>query len=100
MQDRIVVKVEAELQVLVPRFLANRRRDVETIERSLAEHDFATIRATGHNIKGVGGGYGFPRISDLGKAIEEAAKAQDGEAVAALAAQFRAYLARVDVQYI
>jgi len=100
MQDRIVVKVETELQVLVPRFLANRRRDVETIERSLAANDFETIRTTGHNIKGVGGGYGFPRISDFGMAIEDAAKRGDGAAIAALAAQFRAYLSRVDVQYV
>jgi HPt (histidine-containing phosphotransfer) domain-containing protein len=97
---RIVVQVDAELEVLIPRFLANRRRDLEAIERNLAARDFGRMEQTGHDLKGVGGGYGFDRISELGAAIEDAALRRDAHALAALAAEYRTFLANVEVVYV
>ena len=98
--NRIQVRVESELEVLMPRFLANRQRDVVRIEKHLAEHDFARVREIGHDMKGVGGGYGFERISQLGAAIEAAAKNADADYVASLVTEYRAYLQDVDIVYV
>jgi HPt (histidine-containing phosphotransfer) domain-containing protein len=99
MPDKLVVKVDREIAGLVPRFLANRSVDVEKIRAALARSDFEAIRATGHGLKGVGTGYGFPDISRLGAAIEEAARRHDPDAIALLAADLDGYLARLDVRY-
>lgn len=100
MSHRIQVRVESELEVLIPRFLANRQRDVVSIEKLLAGHDFARLREIGHDMKGVGGGYGFERISQLGAAIESAAKSADADRVASLVREYRAYLHDVDIVYV
>ena len=51
-------------------------------------------------MKGVGGGYGFERISQLGAAIESAAKSADADRVASLVREYRAYLHDVDIVYV
>lgn len=71
------VVIDRELEDLIPGYLENRKKDIEKIESSLNQSDFETIRVTGHSMKGSGGGYGFDRISEIGKSIEEAAKSQD-----------------------
>jgi PAS domain S-box-containing protein len=62
-----------------PAFLANRRLDLARMQEALAARDFPTVQAIGHNCKGTGIGYGFPDISKLGSAIEEAAKGLDAD---------------------
>ena len=64
-----------------PAFLANRRRDLETLRAALAALDFATMRTIAHNCKGTGTGYGFPEISSIGAQISVAAKAFDTQAL-------------------
>jgi HPt (histidine-containing phosphotransfer) domain-containing protein len=98
--DRILVQVDAELEDLVPGFLENRRRDVEQITTALAAGDLDSIRVLGHSMKGSGGGYGFDRITAIGRAIETAARAGDGEAIEASVRELGDYLDRVDVVYV
>ena len=61
-------------------FLSNRWQDLERLKAALTARDFVTIRTIGHNCKGTGNGYGFPEISRLGGAIEQAAQTADIEA--------------------
>lgn len=74
-----------------PGYLANRIRDLEKMREALANGDFETVRATGHNCKGTGSGYGFPEISAAGAAIEKAARAADAKAVEVALAEFESY---------
>jgi len=62
---------------LVPAYLASKPRQIEEARACLAVKDFEPIQRFGHNLKGTGGGYGFPRIEELGKEIEKAASARD-----------------------
>jgi CheY-like chemotaxis protein len=64
-----------------PAFLANRRVDLEKMRAALAAGDLKLIQTIGHNCKGIGKGYGFPEISSIGAAIEQAAKALDAKRV-------------------
>jgi len=99
MPDKLVINVDRQIAGLVPRFLTNRAADLEKIRAALACSDFEAIRATGHGLKGVGTGYGFPDISRLGAAIEEAARRREPGVIASLAADLDGYLARLDVRY-
>jgi HPt (histidine-containing phosphotransfer) domain-containing protein len=94
-----VVEVEAWLAHLVPRFLANRLKDVETLAAAVRTGDFAAIQRIGHNLKGVAGGYGFAFIAEIGERLEAAAN--DGSATEATACMndLDAYVRTVKVVY-
>jgi HPt (histidine-containing phosphotransfer) domain-containing protein len=47
------------------------------MRQALAGNEFKVIQAIGHNCKGIGTSYGFPEISQIGAAIENAAQALD-----------------------
>ncbi|MCG8448534.1 MAG: Hpt domain-containing protein, partial [Pirellulales bacterium] len=93
--NRIMVSVDPDLEDLVPGFLENRASDREKLAQSLADKNFPEIQSIGHNLKGVGGGYGFEAMSEIGANIETAAKTQDTEALTSLIDQFADYLDRV-----
>jgi len=93
-----IVEVDPEIVHLVPDFLANRQRDVETILQAVERGDLETVRRVGHIMKGCGGGYGFPIITEIGKAIEEAAKCGDVVAARAQVDRLSRYLASVEVR--
>ena len=97
--SKIVVKVDPDLKELIPGFLANRRKDVTTLRDALAKRDCAQVQSTGHNLKGVGGGYGFAEMSAIGAEIETAAKADNLEPLAGLIERLAAYLDRVEVVF-
>lgn len=94
----IVVKVDAEYADMVPRFLANRSRDVVALREALARSDRETVRRTGHILKGVGGGYGFRQISDLGERIEDAALDSPSATIASAVDELADFLARVRIE--
>ena len=75
-----------------PAFLANRRQDLVKMRDALAAGDFAAIQSIGHNCKGIGTGYGFPDISNLGSAIEKAAKALDTHELEETINEFESHL--------
>jgi len=97
--DRITVSIDRDLQEIVPIFLANRGKDIQTLRASLVSQDFETIRTLGHRMKGDGGGYGFHAISEIGGAMELAAGRHDRPAIERLTGQLEDFLARVDVVY-
>jgi PAS domain S-box-containing protein len=63
-----------EILDMIPRYLENRRRDVDAIDAAVAKADAHTIQQIAHNLKGSGSGYGFPGLSALGREIESLAK--------------------------
>jgi CheY-like chemotaxis protein/nitrogen-specific signal transduction histidine kinase/HPt (histidine-containing phosphotransfer) domain-containing protein len=71
-----------------PAFLANRHNDLKRLRAALAAKDFTVIQKIAHNCKGIGRGYGFPEISEIGAAIERAAKAQDANQATESLGQF------------
>lgn len=87
-----VVKADPLLQPLIPDYLRNRRHDLQKIADALARQDFAALRKLGHDMAGSGGAYGLPPISELGRAIENAALAGDAAAIESVALDLRAFL--------
>ncbi len=97
-EQTAVVYVDEELADLIPEFLENRRRDVETIMRLVQEGKHEDLTRLGHTMKGVGGSYGFTEISEIGRGIEEASARGDREAITTLRDRLAAYLAAVTIQ--
>ena len=98
-EDKITISIDSDLEDLIPGFLENRNADLEKLAEALAEKDLPSLQSIGHNLKGVGGGYGFEQMSELGAGIEVAAKAGEVDTIATLVEQLRDYLARIDIVY-
>lgn len=97
-EQTTVVYVDEELADLIPEFLENRRRDVEQITRMVQEGKYEDLTRLGHTMKGTGGGYGFPEISEIGREIEEASVRGDRMTITTLCERLAAYLATVTVK--
>jgi HPt (histidine-containing phosphotransfer) domain-containing protein len=70
----IHVDVPSELFGLVPGFLENRRKDVGRLRDALLAGDAAAIEDLAHQMKGLGGGYGFAYVTTVGAAVEALAR--------------------------
>ena len=77
----MTVYVDADLQDLIPGFLGNRHRDAERLLAAARSNDFESARIIGHGMKGSGGGYGFPRITELGDKVEVNTRTEVEEAL-------------------
>jgi len=96
---KVTVFIDPDLAEIIPGFLENRRRDVQSLQKALQQNDLKTIRVLGHRMKGDGGGYGFERISAIGEALEQAAVRQDRQAIEHRTSELDDYLAHLDVVY-
>lgn len=72
--SRIRLEVSKELEDIMPLFLDTVSKNISSIHDALQSGDFETVRTLGHRMKGAGGGYGFDRVTELGREIEIAAK--------------------------
>ena len=97
--NALTVHIDPGLEDIVPGFLENRRRDVQTLETALQQNNLAQIHIIGHRMKGDGGGYGFDAISVMGAALEEAAAREDRDAIRRHTAELINFLSRVTVVY-
>lgn len=93
----VVVSPDPEVAPLVPEFLRNRRGDIARVQACIDGADWEALRSLGHKMKGTGRGYGFARLTDIGRAIEEAGSNEDADSARAAAATLARYLDRVRV---
>jgi len=93
------VKVAKDLEDLIPTFMNNRRKELDTLRVALAASDFEQLRQLGHRMKGVGNSYGFEHVSVLGKQVEEGARSGDRASLEACIKDYSEYLSRVEVSY-
>jgi Hpt domain len=98
-ENGITLYIDQGLEEIVPGFLENRRRDVQTLEIALQESNLAQIQLIGHRMRGDGGGYGFDAISLIGTALEQAAAREDRDAIRRYTAELIDFLDRVTVVY-
>ncbi len=97
--ENLRVRVEQGMEELVPAYLEKRRNDIELYRRALAAEDFETVRMLGHRMKGTGAGYGFPVLTEIGSAIEQAALRKDAGGIAAGVERLAQYAGNVQLDY-
>ena len=93
------VTVARDLEDLIPVFMKNRHKELDTLRVALAAADFEQLRQLGHRMKGVGNSYGFARVSVIGKQIEDGARSGDKASLDARIKEYAEYLARVQIRY-
>ena len=98
-EGEALVHVDASFEPLIPKFLTNRKKEVQTMQESLTTQDFETMRKVAHGMKGAGGSYGFDRVSELAAVIEQAAKTRDSSTIERNLPVLDSYLNRITVVY-
>ena len=98
-ENDLKVTVAKDLADLIPVFLGNRRKEIDTLRVALAAADFEQLRQLGHRMKGVGVSYGFDYVSTLGKYIEDGARSGDRASLEARIGEYAEYLAKVQISY-
>lgn len=98
-RDKITIRVDMDLEEIVPIFIENRHKDIVAITKALEQEDYDTIRILGHSMKGSGGGYGFDTITAIGNAVERAAKKSDKDEIRKQVNELSIYIERVEVVY-
>lgn len=59
---------------LIFQYVMRRKADIDLLRSALADGRFSEIQVAGHNLSGSGGAYGLQRVSEIGTALEDAAK--------------------------
>jgi signal transduction histidine kinase/CheY-like chemotaxis protein/HPt (histidine-containing phosphotransfer) domain-containing protein len=96
-KDTIRVRANPEFADLIPTFLQNRGQDVIAMRDALDRGDFESVASLGHDMKGVGGTFGFPVITDIGAGLEHAAESADNDASRKWVGELSRYLDRVEI---
>ena len=74
-----LVQDDASYAEIVEEFVKGLAGRLETLETALRDKDFAQLTAAAHQLKGAGGGYGFPQITDAAAVLESALR-EDADA--------------------
>ena len=61
---------------MIAQYLERCRNDLAQLKAALAAGEYQTARRLGHQMKGTGKPYGFPGLTQIGRAIEWAASNQ------------------------
>jgi signal transduction histidine kinase/CheY-like chemotaxis protein len=96
--SEIRVTVPEFIRELAPEFLRRQRLGMLSVAIALKSGEFDSIQSFAHNMKGCGKSFGFPRLTDLGRDIESAAREHDSAALQAQIEELREYLTAVDIE--
>ncbi len=79
----------------IPIFLRNCTRHVIEMNDALNRNDFVTVGYLAHGMRGAGGMFGFPAITDIGAALEQTSEDADNEASRGWVEKLSRYLDRI-----
>ncbi|KKL12809.1 hypothetical protein LCGC14_2532050 [marine sediment metagenome] len=71
---------DPDLAEIIGEFVADLGNQAEAMRQALAHGHHGELRRLAHQIKGAGGSYGYPSLTDSARELERAAKAEDTEA--------------------
>jgi HPt (histidine-containing phosphotransfer) domain-containing protein len=92
-----LVEEDASFADIVIQFVDGLAGRLETMENALRGANFEALRAAAHQLKGSGGGYGYPILTELAAKLEAQAKARAYEGCVAELNQLRNTAKRVVV---
>jgi len=93
----IGIEIPPGLEEIVPGYLAARLKEVPEMIALLSASGFARIATLAHDMKGTGGSYGFPALTQMGAALERSAKEMDAGALGTQLTELTDYLCRVQL---
>ena len=96
---KITVKIDKDIEGIVPEYLENIKDGCKKIHDAIARSDFEYVYRFGHNLKGTGTSYGFNDISAIGKILEQAGTDHNVEVTNEESKKLADYIDKVEVIY-
>jgi len=93
-------KIHHQFNEILPLFIQLREDEPTKIRDFLEAGDLKDIERIGHSLKGVGGSFGFPYVSELGETIENAAIDNQHEILLRSAQLLEDYIAWAKIRLI
>ena len=97
--SKIIVKIEADFQEIVPGYLEHRRKDILDLKSAVEKKDQAVVLVIGHKMRGSAGGYGFDALGKIGADLEDAAMLSKWDIIEKNIAALMQYLNDVEIVY-
>ncbi len=85
-------EIDPELATLMPGFLAEVVESSRSLRSAAADNDFLSAAEIAHQVAGMGGSYGFNRITEVARVAEQAAAAGDKKALIHSSDELAAYV--------
>ncbi|MGD8567000.1 MAG: ATP-binding protein [Gammaproteobacteria bacterium] len=86
---------DPEFQQLLQQFVDGLPAIVDNIHHAANENDWETVQSLSHNLKGVGGNYGFPEISHIAQKINSDTKCEQYARINTLVAELTSECTRI-----
>ncbi len=83
---------DSDYKELIIWYLDSEKQTIASLQNALEKKDYSTLSYLADMVYGHGGSFGFMFISNIGKAIELAAKSQDDVQIAALISKLSDYV--------
>lgn len=99
MGGKIVVKIDKDLEDIIPGFLENRRKDLEKIDNAISQNDLKTIESIAHKLAGNAGSYGLDDLGEIGMKLETAAGSEDASLVKNLYQSYKEYMSNLTIEF-
>ena len=98
--SKVKVEIDVDLQDLIPGFVENRKKDIQSLKSLVQQNDLPGISALAHKIKGAAAGYGFNELSDLAAKMEKASKNNESSPLPELVSKMQTHFLNIDIQYV
>lgn len=96
---KTVVRVDPDIEDLVPAYLENRANEHVLFTRFVDMADFEKIQNLAHKIRGTAGAYGFKELSVIAATVESLAKQKDVEKIRFELDHFKQYLESIELTH-
>jgi CheY-like chemotaxis protein/HPt (histidine-containing phosphotransfer) domain-containing protein len=68
---------DPEMAAILGEFVGRLDAQVEAMRKAYSDRQYEELQRLGHRLKGAGGSYGYPLLTDAGRELEDAVKARD-----------------------
>ncbi len=75
-------------QHMIQNYLNRRLQELQSLDDALNMHNYPLVQKIGHQLKGNGGMFGFPAISEIGAQIENSAASLDHVRLQSLVSEY------------
>lgn len=102
-KEKKIAYVERDMEEFIPFFLEESREEIRKLIEALKNGDYDTLKDFGHKIKGSSRtcSEGFKEMSDIGVAIEDAAKEKKSmKEIQVLVKEYIEYVNNVEIVYV
>lgn len=98
--EPVVVMIDKDMQDLVPLFIKQREADITLLTHAISAGEYETMRRVGHSLAGAGASFGFHPVSEIGAALEAAAKSRADTDITEALDALKDYMGRLVVKYV